>query len=806
MPASRRRASACAALALVAAALTLFAASNAAQAATNPLSIAVKVGYSGFVKAQQWMPVTIDLTNNGQGVDGTLEVSVGAGSTPNGPPIGSAIYQTHLSLPTGATKHVRTYLVEDQAPSVVSVRLVANGRVLVSVDSQTSSASTALIGVLSDQTTALDGFAALHPGSISANVVHLSLEDIGDSGILLRGFDLLAIDDFATDTLTAAQRSAITDYVQNGGALLLGTGASWRKTLAGVSSAILPMQLNSTATLRPVQALDKLPRVEIATGALNGGARAWLSEGSAPLLSERFVGAGSVNLATFDWNREPIASWSGANVLLRQILVRTLFTSASAQSQGGFSGPFGSSGASITERSNVLSQALGNVPALDLPSLVMIGLLVLTYVLLVGPINYLALRALHRRALAWVTLPLIAIVASAGAFGAGLFTKGRSVQTNQVAIIHLEPGWDHAYQESYTGIITPTRGDYQVNVGGTRQLVGPISSYSGGNVSANTDVIRVGVDNNSIALPAMTAFVLRGFATEGLVSARQLSARASFVNGKLTGTIRNLSDVRFTGAVVLAGDGYQILPELAPGATATFEVTPKISSLLAGQPAYTTIYPNSYSNFNGGPQLSQPTDADREAFEKTTILSLVAGSTYGFSSAIAPMVVVWTKQPSQDITIAGSQPRSTSETAVVLPLQVTEIGPGSLPAGMVVSRFTDIQGDTQQGPPGVVVMQNGTVTYDFTLELAPGSHLAAASLDSTYQGPKGPIPGSSQSLQAKVWDWLRSAWVPLDYNASGITAVPAAAINPSSGELRLQVAASGTQVLLGQISLTGIVK
>src|SRR5450759_1175381 len=122
MPASRRRASACAALALVAAALTLLAASNAAKAATNPLSIAVKVGYSGFVKAQQWMPVTIDLTNNGQGVDGTLEVSIGASSTPNGPPIGSAIYQTHLSLPAGATKQVRTYLVEDQAPAVVSVR------------------------------------------------------------------------------------------------------------------------------------------------------------------------------------------------------------------------------------------------------------------------------------------------------------------------------------------------------------------------------------------------------------------------------------------------------------------------------------------------------------------------------------------------------------------------------------------------------------------------------------------------------------------------------------------------------------
>ena len=144
MPTSRRRASARAALAFVAAALTLLAASNTTQAATNPFSIVLKVGYSGFVKAQQWMPVTIDVTNKGQDVDGTLEVSTGGGSAQNGQPIESVIYQTHLSLPAGATKHLRSYLVEDQVPSVVSVRLVANGRVLVSADSQSNMAATAL--------------------------------------------------------------------------------------------------------------------------------------------------------------------------------------------------------------------------------------------------------------------------------------------------------------------------------------------------------------------------------------------------------------------------------------------------------------------------------------------------------------------------------------------------------------------------------------------------------------------------------------------------------------------------------------
>jgi hypothetical protein len=795
MPSGCRRVSSLA-LALLAAALTSFAASTA-EAATNPISVAVKVGYSGFVKAEQWMPVTIDLTNAGPDFEGTLEVSPTTSS--NGPPIGAAIYTTHVSLASGATKHLKAYVVEDLGPAPVSVRMVENGRVVASADSQAGSAATTLIGVLSDQSTALDSFAAVHPGGVSASVVHLSLEDLGDSALLLRAFDLIAIDDFATDTLTAAQRAAIADYVQNGGSLVLGTGASWRKTLAGVPSTLLPMTIDSTTTLNSAAALGELSGVDVASGALNSGASAWLSERGRPLLAERFVGGGLVTLATFDWNQEPVAGWSGANVLLRQILVRTLFSTSSAQTSG-FNGQFGTSGGSTGMRSTALTQVLGNLPALDLPSLILIGLLVVAYVLLVGPVNYLALRALHRRALAWVTLPLIAVLASVGAFGAGIFTKGQSVQTNQVSIVHLQTGWDRAYAESYTGILAPTRGDYQVTVAGARPWVGPISSFSGGFGPSSAE-IRVSADSNSILMPSMTAFVLRGFATEEVADAPHLVATTKLDNGKLTGTIQNNSTIRFTDLLVLAGDGYQVLAGLAPGATATYSVTPKVSNPYTGPPAYSTIY----GNYFNGPQPSQITDADRLNLEKSSILSLVAGGGFnGVSSTIVPMVVAWSEQPYEHITVGGAQPRSTAESAVVLPLAIGAIAAGSVPAGIVMSRFTDIEGTTQNGPPGAVFMQSGTATYDFTPRLAPGTHLTGASLDSTSQSPKGgAFPG--QSLSAEGWDWSQSAWVPVTYTPLGTSTLPAAVVNPSSGEVRIRVTVN-SQALLGALSLTGTVQ
>src|SRR5438270_3385163 len=182
-------------------------------------------------------------------------------------------------------------------------------------------------GVLSDQASSLDEFAAIHPAGVAARVIHLRADEIADSAIPLRAFDILAIDDFATDSLTAAQRAAIAGFVANGGDLLLGTGAAWHKTLAGLPAGILPMQVIGTALVTaPVLGGSA---AELATGTVTVG-HAWLAQGAQPLVLDRAVGAGTVTMATFDWNQDPIATWSGAKDLQRQILARALFGSGGA--------------------------------------------------------------------------------------------------------------------------------------------------------------------------------------------------------------------------------------------------------------------------------------------------------------------------------------------------------------------------------------------------------------------------------------------------------------------------------------------
>ena len=798
-------------LAAALAALALPIAAVPGQAAGNPISLTVHVGYQDVVKTGGWMPVTIDARNTGAGVDGMLEVQESLNAQPG--VSGFTVYEEPISLASGASKRLRLYLVENTTGATITARITQQGRTVVSQDSATGSTTSALIGVLSDQNVTLDDFAAVHPGGIAARVVHLRPDEMPDSSIPLRAFDILVIDDFATDSLTSAQRAAIGDFVATGGDLLVGTGAAWRKTLAALPPAILPMQVTGTSVIDSTTAGGSA--VEIATGTVTNGL-AWMSDAGQPLILERPYGAGVVTMSTFDWNQQPVAVATTSRTVLRQVMSRAFFGQGGATQNVPYAvmGPapmgFGSQG-SIATRSSVLTPVLGNLPGLDLPSLQLTGALVLIYVLLVGPVNYLVLGAMRRRALAWVTVPLIALLAAGGSYGAGLFTKGRSVQTNQIAIVHIQPGSDHAYQETYTGIIPPSRGDYQATAGGERLLISPIATNNG---FAYAGSVRVNVTSNQVTLSGMTAFALGGFATEGVTTAPKLTAHVTMVNGQLKGTVENQSNLSFTDAVLIAGDSYQMIGALKPGGSAALSLTPKLATSF-GQPLYMRIY-NQSGIYQGGYGPGGPTmtAADRDNFAKTQIMSLLpTGASFkGISADASPMLVAWTHQSFQDLSVNGSQPRSTALAAVVLSLPVDQIGTGPLPAGVVNGRIVDVVGDSQgQGPPGMLVLQNGSVTYEFAPALSGGAHLTGASISaSNPYGPKFGPPGTSTqtgpAVTGQVWDWTRAAWTDVAYQDNGTTALPDIAADPATGLIRLRLTTTNGGLLAGNISLSGTVQ
>lgn len=793
--------------------LLLPAVAVTSDAANSDVSLTVHAGYQDVVKLGEWTPVTVDARSNGPAVDGTLEIqeSLNAQSGVSG----LTVYQQPISLASGAAKRLRVYVEVDTTGATVTARIVQGGHVTASQSSILNTTTQYLIGVLSDQPTTLDDFAAIHPASIAARVVHLQPAEVAENAVALRAFDILAIDDFATDGLTDGQRSALADFVYAGGDLLIGTGAAWHKTLAGLPAAILPMQVGGAEVVDATTA--GTASVEIATGSLTNG-QPWLTGYSRPLLVERAVGAGTVTLATFDWNQLPVAVAGSSRDVLRQVLSRAVFGSGGAGQNftygfGGGGGPaFGPFGGgtqpSVASKSGALIPVLGNLPGLDLPSLELTGVLVLLYVVIVGPLNYIVLGAMHRRALAWVTVPLIAMVATAAAYGAGVLTKGRSVQLNQVAMLHLQSGWDRAYQETYTGVIPPSRGDYQALVTSPSVLISPVSNNMGP-WYITPGSLRVDVSKNLVTLTGMVAFSLGGFATEEITAAPRLSAELRLINGTLVGTVENHSNLTFTDAVIIAGDSYQTIPTLKPGATASVNLVPKMPNPY-GQPLFTRVYSTDLGN-------GASTTLGREANAKSQMLSILptGGSFKGIASFANPMLVAFTHQSFQQVTVNGGQPRSTTESAIAVSLPVDQIGTGPLPAGIVNSRIVDVVGDSQgNGPAGVLALQNGSVTYEFDPVLAPGHRLTRVSVTSQNPymsakvGPPGVAVPATAGVQGQVWDWSTSTWSDVTYQDNGTTALPESAVNPSNGMVRVRLTTNGTGggFLTGTLSLSGTVQ
>ena len=794
-------------VACFAAALGLGATAVASEAAANPLQITVHVGYHDTVKLGEWMPVAIDVTNHGAEVDGTLEIQASNSfGGKGGPPGGSAVYELPLSLASGATKHLRTFLSEDY-PGTVDARIIAQGRVLASQQTNiTNTVSGLLVGVVSDQPSALDAIATVHPGGVAPSVIHLAAADVPESGLVLRAFDVLAIDDFSSDTLTDGQRNAIVDYVMQGGSLLLGTGGSWHKTLAGLPSAIIPMQATASVVLTNATALGDAANVEIAMGTVSPRATAWLAEGGHPLLIEQPTGAGLVAMATFDWAQGSVSTSSAATSLLRQVVIRSTYGSANSSAISNLSLGKGMPTNSVATRGGSLSQSLGNMPALDLPAWWLIGALVLTYVLLVGPVNYFVLRRLKRRALAWVTVPTIALIASGGAYGSSLITKGTSVLANEISIVHVQQGWDRAYNEDYTGILAPARGDYDVALAGRQAMISPIYYYSGNVGDPNLGAMRVNTSSDGITLPNMSAFTLRGFATEGITAAPQIIGQVQLTGGKFKGTIKNVSALTFTDGVVFTGNTYQKLGALAPNGTASFSLQPSTSTSFNGQPVFMQVYPNNMSCCGAPP--NQSTDAERQAETRTAMLSTLPINNFtGIPLSGSPMVVLWTKQPFQQITVNGGHPRTYVESAIVLNLPVTQIGAGAMPSGVVSGRIIDVDANlTQAGPPGLVLADSGSVTYSFSPALAPVAHLTNISITNTNPyGAKFAGPNGSGTVKGEAWNWTTSSWIAVNYQDNGSTSIPDSAVNPSTGEVRVRLSSSG-QFASGFLSISGDVK
>src|SRR5688572_29797794 len=96
------------------------------QATPALLTLAVEAGFDGNFREEQWLPVSIRVSNDGDDIEGRLVVRP---ETSNNAVNSS--YSTPISLPQGSRKSVFLYITAQSFASQIRIELIDNDGVVV---------------------------------------------------------------------------------------------------------------------------------------------------------------------------------------------------------------------------------------------------------------------------------------------------------------------------------------------------------------------------------------------------------------------------------------------------------------------------------------------------------------------------------------------------------------------------------------------------------------------------------------------------------------------------------------------------
>ena len=703
------------ALFLLPAAGMLVPAATVSAAPASPIGMEVHPLVGGRFESTGWAALSISLANDAEPVSGYVTASG----------IDGAVRRS-VELPAGARKQLNLYLRPQPFVRQVSVDLVAT-------DGRKLATATAPLEVLpasvADVATVGDGGGNLAPqlvargGAGLPNPIALVTADIPERPEPLAGIEAIV---WAADstTLSDAQRRSMERWVAGGGQLIVLGGPDWQARTAAFT-ALLPVQSLSAADQVPLADLARwagaAPPAEgaaltAASGALRPGAMG-LDADERPLLSVATTGAGRVIYVAVDLATPAFRGWGGAATFWTRLLPDDR---ASAQFGGGVKGDDQVAGQMV--------QALSFIPSLEVPPAELLLLMIVGYILLIGPVSYVVLRRMDRRELAWVTAPALVIAFSFGSYGIGSVMKGGDILVNQISVARTTSGGSAASLTTYAGIFSPSRDTYDLTVEADA-LVSSLntSAFFDGNGRPNRPANLITEQGDPAHLRGLSVgvFGLQAVSAQAIVPYRPaLAVDWRFTDTGIAGTVTNQSSEPITDVAILQQGSGKLIGDLTPGESTDFTLS---IGQFTGQAASEQIY--GFANF-GGAQMSE---RDRQVNTRRSVLDMLAG--FGgnmpleMASGLAtePLVVGWRPAVSDeataeagplDVSVDDHQQRTYRETIEVISGRPV-LGPGKvrLGAGLMPSTVLSTTGDVQRQDFGGIIVGNGEVHFGLALPL-----------------------------------------------------------------------------------------
>ena len=463
--------------------------SCAAADQPSPELTAVSVGLDGSTRAGEWTPVRVAVS----GVipaDATVEVVT---PDPQGHPV---------SVSTAAVPAAQLLIQPGRTETTIEVRLISGDRIL----------DTQRLSTRQDENGERDFVVLRHavPRWIVAGKLPVidEMSRAGNSDSLLSGVHItrLPTDRFPTEPLifsgydtvflsgefdlSPAQAGSLDAWVKRGGQLVCFLGAEERVRRFQSSPLAdwfeLEIQTKRVSDLSGVEAfvqseLDDVESEPLLIGARRVAVASIRTPGSVTLdrgglsgsvLTETARGFGRVTFAGFDMDRRPLSLWGDRGSGIFLCTLAGVFTENDSPVRQ--SGRISRSG--ITELATQFREAVEYLPDTNERSTLSVLGLILLYLLIVGPADYLLVhRVLNRPQLTWVTFPVIVVAGSLLARSAAQSANGDELQVTQLDVVDIDTTSGFYRENAWCSIYSPENARYRVAVRSAGMLLNPDS-------------------------------------------------------------------------------------------------------------------------------------------------------------------------------------------------------------------------------------------------------------------------------------------------------------------------------------------
>jgi hypothetical protein len=439
------------------------------------LQFDIFLGYDSVVREASWFPIAVEVFNDGASFNATVEISTGSINS-------DQVRQIPIELPTNTRKRL-TVPIFATAGRVEqwNVRLVdERGRIRAerSAQSKPMAWEGILLGAMPRTfagAPALPDTSSRRP-EMKPQVARIQPEIFPDNPIALEGLNALYLNSEKAIALKVNQVAALLAWIHEGGHLILSVEQITDVNATPWLQQLLPCDLKDAANMaidedvqqwlgrdarseiatatpgtrpgkrsnfissapNPYATLANDPafvgaELAVATGTLREGARVALEAQGKPLVIQANRGRGKVTVLTFSPEREPFRSWKNkAWFWAKLVEVPTdWFVSGDINTFGGWSidGVFGAL---------IDSRQIRKLPVEWLL------LLLVVYLVVIGPFDQWWLKKINRQMLTWITFPAYVVLFSLLIYFIGYKLRAGETEWNELHLVDILPRGERA--------------------------------------------------------------------------------------------------------------------------------------------------------------------------------------------------------------------------------------------------------------------------------------------------------------------------------------------------------------------------